>query len=151
MFSYLKNIEKKIVLMVFPEKKHWKSFVWIVGFEKKHRKSFVSIVGFEKTKKNRSFWLLALKKTLKIVCFNFYKHHPGLLPLIHTMVTSCSCPSALINPSYFCCSPKLLILSFSSPDRISKIARKSSPVTFFVGNNSWKLEKFSFNAVIVKN
>ena len=40
-FSYLKKHRKKMVLKVFPEKKH--------------RKSFVSIVGFEKNIKNCSF------------------------------------------------------------------------------------------------
>ena len=45
---------------------------------KKHQKSFVSIVGFEKNIENHSFWLLAMKKTLKIFCFNFYNLRPGL-------------------------------------------------------------------------
>ena len=49
---------------------------------KKHQKSFVLIIGFEKNIENRSFWLLAFKKTSKIVkktskidCFDFYKFY----------------------------------------------------------------------------
>ena len=39
---------------------------------------YLWIVGFEKNIENCSFWLLALKKTSKIVRFDYYTHRPGL-------------------------------------------------------------------------
>ena len=63
---------------------------------KKHWKSFVSIIGFEKNIKNRSFRLLALKKTSKFIHFDYYKHRPGLHWTIKIVK-----PSKLLHPEFY--------------------------------------------------